>query len=85
MVASEFMYEKCRVNIRYEHGYRILEYDIEKILRMVFRILYLNLLGMHAASKMLTSSFTTLRLVGSQLLTHSKTDSQLVGSKLRTL
>ena len=57
MVASEFMYENCRVNIRYEHGDRILEYDIEKILSMFFRILYLNLLGMYAASKIVNFEF----------------------------
>ena len=45
------MYDNFRVNIGYEHGDRILEYDIEKILKMFFRILYLNLLRVYAASK----------------------------------
>ena len=51
MVTSEFMYDSCRVNIGYEHADRILEYDIEKIFSMFFRILYLNLLRVCAASK----------------------------------
>ena len=51
VVASKFMYDNFRVNIGCEHGDRILEYDIEKILNMFFRILYLNLLRVYAASK----------------------------------
>ena len=57
MVASEFVYDNFRVNIGYEHGDRILEYGIEKILCMFFRILYLNLLRMYAASKIVNFQF----------------------------
>ena len=57
MVASEVMYDNCRVNIGYEHGDRILKYDIEKILSMFFRILYLNLLRVYAASKIVNFQF----------------------------
>ena len=57
-VASEFMYDNCRVNIGYEYGdKRILEYNTQKIFSLLFRILYLNLLRLNAASKIVDLQF----------------------------
>ena len=71
MFASEFMYDNCRVNIGYEHGdKRILEPNIQKIIRL------------YAASKIVTWSVATLRLVELQLLTRSLIDLQRVGLEL---
>ena len=58
MVASEFVYDNCRANIGYEHGdKRILEYNTQKIFGLFFRILYLNLLRLNAASKIVDLQF----------------------------
>ena len=69
MFASEFMYDKCRVNIGYEHGDK--------------RILLGYYLGCMQPGKSLTCSFAALRLVESQLVTRSVTGNSLTfNSKL---
>ena len=53
VVASEFLYDNCGVNTGYENEDRILENNIS----MFFRILYLNLIRLHPASKIVNLQF----------------------------
>ena len=62
---------------------RILEYDIKKILGILFRILHLILLRLTSQhSKLLTYRFATLRHVGSQVAARRVVNLQPVGMQV---
>ena len=86
MFASEFMYDNCRVNIGYEHGdKRILEYNIQKIIRLYAASKIVNLECRNSyACWVAAPNPQSYRLATCWLRTHSSLACNVIDSQVTT-